>query len=48
MGALGHYMLSASGRWHDVATELVREVLDAHVPSRPSTRSTPSTPYTER
>ncbi|MCF6377022.1 lysophospholipase [Nocardioides KLBMP 9356] len=34
MGALGHYMLSGSGRWHDVATASVLEVLDAHVASR--------------
>ena len=33
MGALGHYMLTGSRRWHDVAIEAVLEVLGAHVPS---------------
>jgi pimeloyl-ACP methyl ester carboxylesterase len=31
MGQLGHYMLSGSGRWHDVALELSLEVLDVQV-----------------
>ena len=30
MGALGHYMLTGSARWHDVATSAVVEVLGAH------------------
>jgi len=30
MGALGHYMLTGSRRWHDVAIASVLEVLDAH------------------
>lgn len=33
MGALGHYMLTGSRRWHDVAIESVLDVLGAHVPS---------------
>jgi alpha-beta hydrolase superfamily lysophospholipase len=36
MGALGHYMLSGSTRWHDVALDSVRDVLDV--------RSTPGPP----
>ncbi len=32
MGALGHYMLSGSRRWHDVAIESSLEVLKAQVP----------------
>jgi pimeloyl-ACP methyl ester carboxylesterase len=32
MGPLGHYMLTGSGRWHDVAAASVLEVLDAEVP----------------
>lgn len=32
MGALGHYMLAGSRRWHDVAAESVLEVLAAHAP----------------
>ena len=31
MGALGHYMLTGSRRWHDVALRSVLEVVDAHV-----------------
>ena len=31
MGALGHYMLTGSRRWHDVAIASVLEVLDAQV-----------------
>ncbi|HEV2798745.1 MAG TPA: alpha/beta fold hydrolase [Nocardioides sp.] len=31
MGALGHYMLTGSRRWHDVALRAVREVVDAQV-----------------
>ena len=37
MGALGHYMLTGSRRWHDVALRSVLDVLDAHVPTSPST-----------
>lgn len=33
MGALGHYMLAGSRRWHDVALRSVLGVVDAHVPS---------------
>ena len=40
MGALGHYMLTGSRRWHDVALGSVLEVVDAHVPSP---RPAPST-----
>jgi pimeloyl-ACP methyl ester carboxylesterase len=37
MGALGHYMLSGSDRWHDVAAELVLEALRSEgSPERPS------------
>ncbi len=39
MGALGHYMLTGSRRWHDVAIDSVLEVLGDHVLSterRPS------------
>ncbi|MCW2736773.1 alpha/beta fold hydrolase [Nocardioides sp.] len=32
MGALGHYMLTGSGRWHDVALEASLEVVGAQVP----------------
>ncbi|SEB28635.1 Alpha/beta hydrolase family protein [Nocardioides exalbidus] len=32
MGALGHYMLSGSTRWHDVATRSTLEVLGVQVP----------------
>lgn len=32
MGALGHYMLTGSRRWHDVAAASCLEVLGAHVP----------------
>jgi pimeloyl-ACP methyl ester carboxylesterase len=32
MGGLGHYMLSGSRRWHDVALASVLEVLAARVP----------------
>ncbi|MBD3913131.1 alpha/beta fold hydrolase [Nocardioides hwasunensis] len=35
MGALGHYMLSGSARWHEVAGDLVLDVLAADVPDRP-------------
>ena len=31
MGALGHYMLTGSRRWHDVALRSILEVVDAHV-----------------
>ena len=31
MGGLGHYMLTGSRRWHDVAVRSVLEVVDAHV-----------------
>jgi len=34
MGALGHYMLTASRRWHDVALEASLEVLGARVHER--------------
>jgi pimeloyl-ACP methyl ester carboxylesterase len=40
MGALGHYMLTGSRRWHDVALRSVLEVVDTHVPSP---RPAPST-----
>lgn len=30
MGPLGHYLLTGSARWHDVAAESVLEVLGAH------------------
>jgi pimeloyl-ACP methyl ester carboxylesterase len=33
MGALGHYMLTGSRRWHDVALAAALEVLGAHAPS---------------
>jgi pimeloyl-ACP methyl ester carboxylesterase len=33
MGPLGHYMLTGSRRWHDVAIASVLEVLEAHVPA---------------
>jgi len=33
MGALGHYMLTGSRRWHDVALASSLEVLGVHVPS---------------
>jgi pimeloyl-ACP methyl ester carboxylesterase len=33
MGALGHYMLTSSRRWHDVAIEASLEVLGAHAPT---------------
>jgi pimeloyl-ACP methyl ester carboxylesterase len=33
MGPLGHYMLTGAARWHTVAIESVRDVLDSHVPS---------------
>ena len=33
MGPLGHYMLTGSRRWHDVALRSVLEVVDAHVRS---------------
>jgi pimeloyl-ACP methyl ester carboxylesterase len=33
MGALGHYMLTGSRRWHDVAIEASLEVLGAHAPT---------------
>jgi pimeloyl-ACP methyl ester carboxylesterase len=36
MGALGHYMLTGSRRWHDVAIGSVLEVLDAHALATPS------------
>ncbi len=32
MGALGHYMLTGSQRWHDAAIDLSLEVLGAQVP----------------
>ena len=32
MGALGHYMLTGSRRWHDVAIEASLEALGARVP----------------
>jgi hypothetical protein len=32
MGALGHYMLAGSRRWHDVAIESCLDVLEAQVP----------------
>ena len=32
MGALGHYMLAGSTRWHDVAISSALEVIDAAVP----------------
>ena len=32
MGALGHYMLTGSGQWHDVALASVVDVLGAQVP----------------
>jgi alpha-beta hydrolase superfamily lysophospholipase len=49
MGALGHYMLTGSRRWHDVAIASVLEVLDAHSPSaRSSSRSSSSNPSGER
>ncbi len=34
MGALGHYMLTGAGRWHDVAIESSLAVLEAQVPHR--------------
>lgn len=34
MGALGHYMLSGSQRWHDVAVDLTLEALGSEVPCR--------------
>jgi predicted alpha/beta-hydrolase family hydrolase len=32
MGPLGHYMLTGSRRWHDLAVAASLDVLDAHVP----------------
>jgi pimeloyl-ACP methyl ester carboxylesterase len=32
MGALGHYMLSGSTRWHDIATGSTLDVLGTHAP----------------
>lgn len=34
MGALGHYMLTGSATWHDVATESVLDVLGVEAPCR--------------
>lgn len=33
MGAMGHYMLAGSRRWHDVAAESVLAVLGSHAPT---------------
>jgi hypothetical protein len=40
MGALGHYMLAGSRRWHEVALASVLDVLGSHIAS-PERRAAP-------